>query len=101
MKLLALEEDLPGVSAEQCAPLLEAEARRLWELYLSGTVRELYFHADRRSAVLLLEAPTLEVAITLLESLPLVEHKLIRFALIPLAPYTGFARLFSPPEESA
>jgi hypothetical protein len=82
-------------------PLLEAEARRLWKLYLSGTVRELSFRADRRSAVLLLEAPTLEVAVTLLEFLPLVEHKLIRFALIPLAPYTGFARLFCPHEDGA
>ena len=69
MKLLAPEEDLPGVTTEQCAALLEASTR--------------------------------ELAITLLKSILLREHELIRLALIPLATCTGSARLFSPPEKGA
>jgi hypothetical protein len=78
VKILALAEELPGVAPAQDAPLLKAEPQSLWELHLQGGVREIFFRADRTSAV------------------PV--QKLIRFTLIPLAPYPGFARLFSPPE---
>jgi hypothetical protein len=96
VKILALEEELPGVAPAQYTPLLKAEAQRLWELYLEGGVREIFFRADRKSAVLVLEFPTVEDAQAQLETLPLVRQRLIRFTLIPLAPYPGFARLFSP-----
>lgn len=95
MKILALEQELPGVDADRYAPLLEEEARRVWELYHDGTVREAYFRADQRAAVLILESPTVEQAQALLATLPLVRERLIRFTVIPLAPYTGFARLFA------
>jgi hypothetical protein len=44
--------------------------------------------------VLMLECGTLEEAQRLLSGLPLVRAGLIKFELIPLAPYDGFARLF-------
>lgn len=94
MRILAVEEELPGVSSEDCAPLLAEEARRLWELYRAGHVREAYFRGDRHTAVLVLESPSPETARALVDSLPLVRDGLIRFALIPLVPYTGFERLF-------
>jgi len=95
MKILALEQELPGVTAEQFQPLLEAEAARVWELYESGVLREIHFRADQRSAVLVLECATLEEARETLNTLPLVQAGLIEFDLIPLAPYTGFERLFA------
>jgi hypothetical protein len=98
VKILALAEELPGVAPAQDAPLLKAEPQSLWELHLQGGVREIFFRADRTSAVPVLELPTVEEAQAQLETLPLVCQKLIRFTLIPLAPYPGFARLFSPPE---
>ncbi|MBP8974465.1 MAG: hypothetical protein KBH93_11365 [Anaerolineae bacterium] len=33
MKVLALEIETPGSTAEQFGPHLKAEARRVWELY--------------------------------------------------------------------
>jgi hypothetical protein len=94
MKILAMEIETEGVRPEQFGPHLKAEARRVWELYLSGTIRELYFRADRSEAVLILECRNASEAKELLDSLPLVQAGLISFEIIPLIPYPGFARLF-------
>jgi muconolactone delta-isomerase len=95
MKILALENELPGAGAEKFAPLLEAEAGRVWELTQSGALREIYFRADQHTAVLILECGGVEEARSLLASLPLAAAGLIAFDLIPLAPYPGLARLFA------
>ncbi|MCK6622560.1 MAG: superoxide dismutase [Calditrichaceae bacterium] len=94
MKILAIEYEKAGVRAEEFAPHLKAEAARLWELYQSGIVRELYFRQDRHSAVLILECPGIKEAEEVLNTLPLVTEGLITFEIIPLIPYPGFSRLF-------
>ena len=94
MKILAMEIETQGVKPEQFAPHLKAEARHVWELYQSGTIRELYFRADRSEAVLILECKDVIEAKEKLDALPLVQAGLIRFEIIPLVPYPGFARLF-------
>lgn len=95
MKIIALSSDAPGVTPEQFAPHLKAEARRAWELTQSGALREIYFCADQPDAVLIFECASLDEARDLLATLPLVSAGLITFDLIPLAPYPGFARLFA------
>ena len=95
MKLLALEKELPAMTAEQFLPLLKDEARRVWELQQSGQLREIYFNSEQHTAVLVLECPTVEEARSFLAMLPLVQAGLITFDLIPLIPYDGFARLFA------
>lgn len=94
MKILALEIETPGTTPEQFTPHLKNEAARVWELYKSGQIRELYFRQDRREAVLVLESAGAKEAQQLLETLPLVEAGLIYFEIIPLSPYPGFERLF-------
>lgn len=94
MKILAMEIETEGVRPEQYRPHLQAEARRVWELYQSGAIRELYFRADRSEAVLMLECADAGEAEQVLASLPLVQAGLITFEVIPLGPYPGFARLF-------
>ena len=94
MKILAMEIEVAGVRPEQFTPHLKPEARRVWELYQNGTIRELYFRADRSEAVLILECADLNEARQILASLPLVQAGLITFDVIPLIPYPGFARLF-------
>ena len=94
MKILAIEKEFAGKTAEDFKPHLEAEARRVWELYKNGVIREIYFRADRTSAVLILECENLEEAKEILSTLPLVQEDLIYFDFIPLAPYPGFERLF-------
>lgn len=98
MKILALEADAPGADeGAYTAALLQAESRRAWELHQAGVIRELYFRADRHAAVLVLECASAEEAQAVLATLPLVAAGLIAFEVIPLAPYPGFARLFSEP----
>jgi len=96
MKILAIEHDPPDVTDDQFTPeLLQAEARRAWELQQAGIIRELYFRADRSEAVLILECADVDEARSVLDTLPLVRENLIGFELIPLIAYPGFARLFA------
>ena len=98
MKILALEADAPGADeGAYTAALLQAESRRAWDLLQAGVIRELYFRADRHAAVLVLECASTQEAHDVLATLPLVAAGLTTFAVIPLAPYPGFARLFSEP----
>jgi hypothetical protein len=94
MKILAIEKEQPGAEPDHFQPFLKPEAARLWELYQDGLVREAYFHAERHTAVLVLECADPEEARKVLQTLPLVEAGLIVFDLLPLIPYDGFARLF-------
>jgi muconolactone delta-isomerase len=99
MKILALEKDVPGVRDGQFTEeILKAEARKAWELHQSGVLRELYFAAGTRAAVLVLECGSVEEARRRLGELPLVHAGLIDFQIIPLVAYPGFARLFGSEE---
>ena len=93
MKIVALEREIKGITDEQLQPHLRAEAARVWELYQTGVLREIYFTQDTQCAVLVLECSN-AAARALLESLPLVRHGLIEFEMHPLVPYPGFSRLF-------
>ena len=95
MKILAIEDEVPGVTDDQFTEeILASEARKAWELQQSGVLRELYFTADTHEAVLMLECESVEEARLRLGELPLVRAGLIDFQFKPLSPYPGFARLF-------
>jgi len=95
MKILALERPSPGAADRSVPPvLLRQEAAKVWELYRSNVVREIYFRADRHEAVLILECRDEKEALAQLAQLPLVGAGLIEFEVIPLTPYPGFERLF-------
>lgn len=94
MKILAMEKEVAGVQRDQFAQHLRAEAIRVWSLFTSGALREMYFRGDRTEAVLILECADAAEAARLLDSLPLVQAGLICFEIIPLIPYTGLDRLF-------
>lgn len=94
MKILAIEKEITGVREEEYKPHLKAEALKAWELYQQGIIRELCFTAKDHSAVLILECIDATEADKYLNSLPLVKEGLIKFDILPLIPYSGFARLF-------
>ncbi len=94
MKILALEHELPNATAKGFQKYAKDEARKLWELYKAGVIREANFRVDRSEAVLVLECQTVEEAREALSTLPFVENQLITFELIPLKAYPGFERLF-------
>lgn len=102
MKILAIEIENAAVTRESFTPaLLEAEAERIWELTQDSIVREVYFRLDQHTAVLILECPDVESAQAVLNALPLVKAGLITFEVLPLGPYSAFARLFARRESSA
>lgn len=94
MKYIAMEHEVADATAEDFQPHLKAEAAHLWHLYQEGVVRESYFRADQHTAVLMLECEDEAAVCEALDSLPLVRAGLISFEIIPLMPYSGFARLF-------
>ena len=79
MKILAIEKEYDGKTVEDFQPHLEAEARQVWKLYKKGVIREIYFRADRTSAVLIPECKNLVEAKENLSTLPLVLEDLIYF----------------------
>jgi hypothetical protein len=94
MKILALEKELDNTRTIDFRKNAKAEAKAIWNLYLKGVVREVYFKKDENLAVLILEARNKQSANRELNKLPFVNKKLIKFDLIPLKPYPGFQRLF-------
>jgi hypothetical protein len=86
MKFLAVEKELAGIKYADHDILLKAEARAVWELQQSGKLREIYFHADLHTAVLMLECIGVEEARRELTSLPLAAAGLVQFDVIPLVP---------------
>ena len=94
MKILAIENEIPGFSADDFQPHLHEEAQRIWQLHKGGVIREIYFRADRHEAVLILECRDELEAQAVIDTLPLVEAGLVTFELIPLVAYDGYERLF-------
>jgi hypothetical protein len=103
MRILALETEIPGAAADAFLAKGREEAAALWALVQAGVVRETYFRTDRADAVLVLECRDLDEARDHLSGLPMVRAGLIRFEIIGLRPYPGFARLFGgePPDAPA
>jgi hypothetical protein len=93
MKFLAIEHPAGEGAPQISTDLLAAEARRVWELQQAGVIREIYFNPDH-DAVILLECGSETETTAALESLPLVAAGCIRFDVMSLRPYDGFARLF-------
>jgi len=92
MKILAIEKEIEGAEWDNPEKLLEQEAQHVFQLYLSGSLREIYFSEDK-NAVLILEANDRKTAETLLNDLPLVKSGMIKFDVLELRPYTGYERI--------
>ncbi|HRZ96391.1 MAG TPA: hypothetical protein P5084_02465 [Paludibacter sp.] len=94
MKFLAIEKDIPNTNRGNIEKILADEARKVYELYLSGALREIYFN-EAHNAVLILECESKNQAFQLLDSLPLIKSKMIEFEVMELLPYTGFQRIMN------
>ena len=92
MKILAIEKDVENADWSNTDDLLKQEALHVFELYLAGTLREIYF-TETKNAVLVLETDCKESAQKLINHLPLVQSGKIRFEVMELHPYTGLQRL--------
>lgn len=93
MKYLAIEKEIKSVDWSKEEKILKEEALRVYNLYLDGYLREIYFN-EAHNAVIVLECASKGEAQSILDSLPLVKAKLIEFDLTELKPYTGLSRLW-------
>ena len=94
MKILALETEVAGTTWDSLEDLLKKEAQHVFELYLSDTLREIYF-TENKTAVLILESKDKSTAKKILDSFPLVQSGKIKFDLMELRPYNGYERLIN------
>jgi len=92
MKVLAIENEIEGVEWDNLEDLLKDEAEHVYNLYLSDSLREIYF-TENKNAVLVMETEDKKSAIKLLDTLPLVKSGMIKFEVMELRPYTGFQRI--------
>jgi hypothetical protein len=92
MKILAIEKEIEGVKWDSLGDLLVQEAQHVFRLYLSDSLREIYF-TENKNAVLILETEDKTAAIKLLDTLPLVQKRKIQFDIMELRPYTGYERI--------
>ena len=92
MKILAIETEIEGVDWENLQDLMKEEARHVYDLYLSDSLREIYF-TESNNAVLVLETENKKAAMKLLDALPLVMSGKIKFEVMELRPYTGYVRI--------
>ena len=96
MKILVLAQRHGDTSLEQMRPLFKEEVEAVWNLYPQGVVREFYTRADQGGpAILTVECETVDAAKKVLQSLPLVEKRMIDLDYIPLAPFNGLNHLFA------
>lgn len=94
MKILAIEKDKEGVDWTNAKEILAEEAKDVYQLYTKGIVREVYF-TENKNAILIIECESKEIAMSLLNALPLVKEGYTYFEFVELNPYTGYERLFS------
>jgi hypothetical protein len=92
MKILAIEKELNIIDWTSQKALLKVESRIVYNLFLEGAIREIYFN-ENKNAVIILECESIGIAEELLKTLPLVKAGLITFNLMELKPYTGFDRI--------
>jgi muconolactone delta-isomerase len=94
MRILAIEHDLEFTIRPDLSDIQRAEAAAVWDLQKHGIIREIWFTAGRRRAVITLECASLLEARNHLATLPLVRHGLCEFELLELTAYDGYERLF-------
>ena len=96
MRILAIERELPAPRRADLPHLLHDEAAGVWDLLKRGIIRNIWFTAADRLAIIMLECAGAAEAREHLSTLPLVQTGVIDFTLHELRSYDGFERLFAP-----
>ena len=95
MQFLVIARVTEETSLEKVLPYVKPEAEKVWEYYATDVVRSIYYIADMSGAVLMLEAENLDVAQAIVAELPMAQHDILDFEILPLKPYTGLDALFA------
>jgi len=82
-----------GTTRADIAPIMKDEVPATVRLYLAGKIDQWYFQTEGSGVVFILNVTSKEEAHALLEKLPLGQHKMMEFDLIPLGPLAPLASL--------
>ena len=85
-RILAMGHLTPGNTRATIAPVLKEEVPATLRLYLDGKIDQWYYRKDGDGVVFIMNCTTVEEARAILEKLPLGQHKMMEFDLIPLGP---------------
>ena len=95
MKMMGILTLKPEYKPRDLEKLQPDEERRTWELYQSDVIREVYIRGDELlGAIVVIEAESEEQAVSFLEQVPAVAHKLFEVELFPLKPWKPLEALF-------
>ncbi len=100
-RILAMGHLTPGTSRADIAPVMKDEVPATLQLYLDGKIDQWYFRNDVNGVVFIMNCSTVEEAHAILEKLPLGQHKMMEFDLIPLGPLAPLSALLKPSPASA
>lgn len=78
-KVFGITHNKPGVTPDQIAAHMRAEAAVAWRLYLQGAISENYFRTDGHGTVTVFNATTVDEAAEYGNQFPLVQAGLIEF----------------------
>jgi len=92
-RILAMGHLTAGTSRADIAPVMKDEVPATLRLYLDGKIDQWYFRNDGNGVVFLMNCSTVEEAHAILEKLPLGQHKMMEFDLIPLGPLAPLSSL--------
>lgn len=100
MQVLALLRILPTTRPDQLAPLIKPEAKHVWAMHLTGTLRSIHFLQAPAASFpmgvsMLMEVDSTEQVGALINTLPMVAQGLVSTEILPLAPFTSYAALFA------
>jgi hypothetical protein len=85
-RILAMGHLTPGNTRATVAAVLKDEVPATLRLYLDGKIDQWYYRKDGEGVVFIMNCTSIEEAHAILEKLPLGQHKMMEFDLIPLGP---------------
>jgi hypothetical protein len=91
--ILAMGHLTPGTNRADIAPVMKDEVPATMKLYLDGKIDQWYYRNDGQGIVFVMNCTTVEEAHAILEKLPLGQHKMMEFELIPLGPLAPLGSL--------
>jgi hypothetical protein len=95
MQILVIARVVAGTPMEKVLSLVKPEAAKVWEYVSSDFLRSVHYIGDKSGAVLLFEAPNIEVVNEALTQFPMVQAGVLQCEVLPLAPYRGLQELFA------
>jgi hypothetical protein len=92
MKVMAIASPRATLTPDVIGPHMPAEVPHTLQLYLDGVIEQFWFR-ERNGPIFLMNVESVEQAMSVLETLPLVKANLMTYELMPVGPLAPLRRL--------